>query len=692
MSLRWFVGALVLLALVPAGSEARGPRARLAAFESCPDLVAFGRQAARRTGTDGGVPVRALGGSVQTFGLPAPSAKTLNGAVTPEAAVPTAGAIDDSSSTTNVQEAGVDEPDIVKSDGKRAYLLSNGALLVYDITVDMPKLLGSLTLDGGATELLIRGPRALVIGSGANAAYDTGVVGPQTALLGPISYRPQVRLTEVDISDPAALKISRTLDVAGSYVSARLTGGTARVVLNTPPQLVPEPLASGSPGTGTTGSSGSGSATGVAAPDTSSARAGATTKLGVRSFLPETVLKSDISHRTFRRPLVGCTQVRHALPFSGLDLLTVLTIDLDHGLFNVDRDAVMAGAQVVYASTGSLYVASQRFVRGGIDTVAEVPDGIKTEIHRFDTSDPGQTRYRSTGEVPGFVLNQFAMSEYKDDLRVATTQDPPWIPNNGQQQGQSSSSVTVLREHGTRLDQVGQVNGLGTGERIYAVRFIGDAGFVVTFRQVDPLYTLDLSKPESPAVLGELKIAGYSAYLHPIGDNLLLGVGQDANDAGRTTGTKVSVFDVADLRAPKRLSERALSAGGGASSEAEFDHHAFLWWAPTSMAMLPLQQYSGAPDGKGSFAGAVGLRVTRADGIKEIARITHGTAQYPPVVRRALVAGSRVVTISDLGIAAARLDTLAPLGFTALPQPDPGPVPAPVPGPKPVPLPLSATR
>lgn len=646
------------LALAPGSAQAASPvRARLAAFDSCPELLSFARGAVARTGSGGGVVVRALGEASPPFGAPTPASA-------PAAAPTVAGGATDVASTTNVQEAGVDEPDIVKSDARRAFLISGSSLLAYDISAAVPRLLGSLPLDAYGGELLIRGSRALVIGSGSSGGggpipVDSGVVAPGAALL-PRFYRAQVQLTEVDIADAAAMKVARTLTVDGSYVSARLTGGTARVVLNTPPEI---PVA-GSPPT--------------AAPTAGAKPAGArAAALGIRAFLPQTVLRSRISGRTFTRPLVGCSQVRHAVPYSGLDLLTVLSIDLDHGLFNVDRDAVMAGAQVVYASPGSLYVATQRYVARPIETAADVPPGMRTEIHRFDTSDAGHTTYRASGSVPGYVLNQFALSEYRDHLRVASTEDPPWLPG-GVQAGTSQSSVSVLAQNAGRLETVGRVSGLGAGERIYAVRFIGDAGYVVTFHQVDPLYTLDLSVPTAPKVAGELQLAGYSAYLHPAGDNLLIGVGQDATAQGVRTGAQVSLFDVSDPAKPRRLFQHLLDPASSGSSEAEWDHHAFLWWAPKDLAVLPLQTYAKAAGGA-SFTGAVGLRVRRAGGITEVGRITHTVAGEQAGVRRSLVAGSRLITVSDRGIAAADLDSLAPLGFTAFPDqpvvtPDPLPL------------------
>ena len=208
-------------------------------------------------------------------------------------------------------------------------------------------------------------------------------------------------------------------------------------------------------------------------------------------------------------------------------MLAILTIDLDRGMYSLDRDGVMAGAQVVYGSTGSLYVASRRYVRA-LELGGDVPEGTRTEIHRFDVTDPTKTVYKASGSVPGFILNNYALSEFNGDLRVASTEEPPWI--NAARP--APSRVSVLRQAGNRLNQVGAVGGLGEGERIYGVRFMGERGYVVTFRQIDPLYTLDLSDPTAPKVVGELKIPGYSAYLHPVGENLLLGIGRENRRQG----------------------------------------------------------------------------------------------------------------------------------------------------------------
>jgi hypothetical protein len=315
----------------------------------------------------------------------------------------------------------------------------------------------------------------------------------------------------------------------------------------------------------------------------------------------------------------------------------------------------------VYASNDSLYVATQRFTPPPSDST-EPPPPLTTAIHRFDISERNKTTYSASGEAPGYVLGQFALSEYKGVLRVASTSSPVWW--SGAPRDQTQSYVSTLKQVGDLLLPLGRVGGLGSGERITGVRFLDDAGYVVTFRQTDPLYTIDLSQPNDPKVAGELKLLGFSAYLHPVGDGLLLGIGQDATDQGRQLGTQVSLFDVSQLDRPRRLSQARV--GGASSSEAEYDHHAFLYWAPQKLAVLPVAIY----DGKSNpFNGAIGYRVGKSR-IDEVGRIEQDTGQqYAPGIRRSVVVGSRLFTVSDLGAEASTLSSLANQTWVPFPQP-----------------------
>jgi hypothetical protein len=315
------------------------------------------------------------------------------------------------------------------------------------------------------------------------------------------------------------------------------------------------------------------------------------------------------------------------------------------------------------------------------------PPEETTAIHRFGIGEAGPAVYRASGEVPGHLLNQFSMSEHDDRLRVATTDG--W---SNSRSGAPESWVRVLEERDGGLVEVGAVGGLGRNEQIKSVRFIGDRGYVVTFRQTDPLYTVDLSDPTAPRVAGELKILGYSAYLHPAGDGLLIGIGQDATEQGRVTGTQVALFDVSDAANPRQIQKHLVGVG---SSTAEQDHHAFLWWDATDLAVIPAQNY----DEGWFFNGAIGFTIT-PDGITELGRISHpysftdgdpatwgrgpattipggcdpaacsppppcGTVgPCPPsgggvAIDRALVIGDRVYTLSETGVLASRISDLS---------------------------------
>jgi hypothetical protein len=571
---------LLTLALGASPAAARPHHAkRLKAFRSCASLVAYARAHVPQL-------------------PPQPQPVLGRGEIAPGTQVPASGEAGDSSQT-NVQEVGVDEPDMVKTDGETLFVVSGGALHAVDARSATPRLLDTLELDGAFdATILLHKSRAFLLGS-----------GPQGA-----------RITEVDVRDPSHLAVVRTQDLEGYIVDARQTGRSARIVVTSVPDGVYGPPA---------------------------------VRATTAGWVPGSSFHSWRSGRRSTGKAVRCRAIARPAVFSGAGVLTVLTVDLAKGLPAIDADAVFTSADTVYASTSALYVATQRW-----------ESTASTALHRFDISDPDRTRYTGSGSVPGTLLNQFALSEDKGVLRAATTE------GSG---ADAESRVTTLEPRAGALVRRGHVGGLGKGERIYAVRFIGDAGYVVTYRQVDPLFTLDLADPDHPRVVGELKIPGYSAYLHPVGPDLLLGVGQQIGDEGGLQGLQLSLFDVADPAHPTRLRQFKLNEHWSQSA-VEWDHHAFLWWPATQLAVLPIDS--------DSFTGAAGFRVDRADGITELGRISHaGGASWTPSIERAVVVGRRLLTVSALGVKASGLDSFAGAGWAAFPEPPPNqpiPVDAPV--------------
>ncbi|TML89583.1 MAG: benzoate transporter [Actinobacteria bacterium] len=606
---------LAALAMLLAGATAEGATAkqgRLVAFRSCGELLAYAKsQATRFVGPWG------LGNGL-AVGMTPPVAGAPTRDASPQQGVDYSG--------TNVQEQGVDEPDTAKTNGTTLFAVANGTLNAVDVGERRPRLLDSLKLDPRwSHELLLDGNRLLVL---SRAGFWVQPLPALAARILPPAPSQSV-LEEIDVSNPKALRVVRTLTLDGAYVAARLVGHSARIVTAS---QVPGELPFVAPA-GTTDDAL------AAARDRNRAVVAAS---GVASWLP--------SYRIGKtsRPLVQCRHVQRPPAFSGLGMLTVLTLDLAKGIEPVDSVAVMTDGRIVYASPQSLYVATEQWaVRPEPGRPTLQKSGAATAIHKFDISSPVRTVYRGSGSVPGYLLSQWSLSEYRGVLRVVSTETPAWWGPGDE----SESFLTTLRERNGTLVQAGRVGDLGKGERVYAVRFVGDVGYVVTFRQIDPLYTVDLAQPERPHVFGALKIPGYSAYLHPIGDGLLLGVGQDANEQGRPVGTQLSLFDVSDLRQPVRLQHASLGLGW---SEAESDHHAFLYWPRTGLVVVPFQER------------AVGFRVSRANGIREVGRVAQSGS-----IRRSFVVRDAVVTISDAGVESSSLATLSPLGWAAFPSAEP---------------------
>ena len=623
-----------------AGSDSTAAAAkasRLVAFRSCGDLLGYVKsQAAPLVGPYGFGRSPLIRGGALPPGVATPAAAAKAADTTPTQGVDYSG--------TNVQEQGVDEPDSVKTNGTTLFAVAGGRLNAVDVTGTRPRLLDSLTLDAGwSHELLLSGDRLLVLSRGG---YWMTPLPAATAIAMPYLPAKSV-LSEIDISNPKALRLVRTLTLDGGYVDARLVGSTARIVVSSQvPTTLPfkQPVES----------------TNTALAEARSHNQGVVRSSGLGSWLPTYTIRRAGRPAQAARPLVQCRNVDRPQRFSGLGMLTVLTVDLAKGLVPVDSIGVMTDARIVYASLDNLYLATERWSARPLPATPTKPQpiaSVTTAIHRFDISDPTRTRYRGSGQVAGYLLNQWSLSEYNGVLRVVSTSAPAWFDSSDS----SVSSLTTLRPGDGALTQIGQVDNLGKGDRVYAVRYVGPTAYVVTFKQVDPLYTVDLADPTRPRVLGELELPGYSAYLHPIGADLLLGIGQDVTPEGRLAGTQLSLFDVSDLRHPTRIAHTTLGQGW---SEAESDHHAFLFWPPTGLLVVPFDQR------------AVGYHVGRSQGIDLIGRITHPTGTAATITRSTVVRGS-VFTISNAGVASNSLASLSAQGWAPFPQSQPTPVPIP---------------
>ena len=612
----------------------------------------------------------------------------------------TGGPTDHSSTTT--QEEGVDEPDLVKTDGRRMVVVSGQTVRVLDVSGRSPVLTGTIQLPaevyGG--ELFLDGDRALLMTTG----WSERPLRETASMTVPAGVGLS-RLVELDL---AGGRIVRTLQVEGSYLSARDVEGVVRVVVTSPVLDLPFVYPSNP----------------SAEASAEAANRAVIEQSTIEQWLPAYRTLDATGNVTGEGQLVPCEKVHLPDQFAGFGSLSVLTVDLDAGLALGDAVSVLSDGQTVYASTDRLVVATARWVdprvlqSGDESALRRASEEFSTALHTFDISDPVRTTYVASGALAGALVNQFALDEHDGMIRVATTEGELWG-----EQPSSESFVTVLREVDGGLALVGRVGGLGKGEAIQSVRFLDDVAYVVTFRQVDPLYVVDLADPSAPRVTGELKIPGFSSYLHPLGPDAVLGIGQDATEEGRVTGGQLSLFDVSNPADPRRVGQLAL--GPDTWSLAGQDHRALLWWEPQRLAILPVSQSAWASEGEAErqpFEGVAVIRIGEDGEMTELGRFGHPAAeqcpspigpeprpvepgpaatdaagaledggsvgatataagaatstaapvgeecfQWQPSISRAIVVGDALYTVSEQGVQANALADLSVRGFVAFP-------------------------
>ncbi len=650
------------------GGGAGGRFLRYEAFDGCKSLLAYLQESAlKRVGPYGfntgygypggpvfaegaaGVPTTAAAAAATTA---APAARQSGSAPTSKTA--TAPGVAGDSSGTNTQEAGVDEGDTVENDGRYVYAVVDSARLQIVDTTNSTKV-ATVDLPPGQQQIILDGKRLVVV---------TGGWGDiQLRVFGAMPYRGYgggaSTVTVFDVSDPTKPTMTSQSTLEGDALAVRAAGNTVRIVVRSGfgdrlPLLQP-------------------AIAGKAAEDKAKAlNEQAIKDSKIEDWLPRSASGRPGSIGTPASAL-ECNQMGRPGEFGGLGLTWVASVDLKTDNPKVVGSAgVVAEGSTVYSSEKSLYVTTTRWQESPDPAVQPInPDPPKTAVHAFDFN--GElVSYKASGLIDGVLLNSYSMSELNGNLRIATTDQ---AANFGSAQ---SSGVRVLARKGDTLEQIGSVTGLGATEQIYAVRFIGDLGYVVTFRQTDPLYVIDLKDPTNPKVAGELKIPGFSSYLHPFGEGYLLGVGQGGTDEGRVTGPQLSLFDVRDPSKPTQVATLPIGQG---FTEAQYDPHAFLLWEKTGQVVVPVQSY-GQPN---QLTGAIVANVTptslteqgRVKGLlqpgaeEQQRQIDEQCKQYPDACyrpdfsmpfTRSMIVDNKLVLVAYSGLEIVALDTLAPLG------------------------------
>lgn len=549
---------------------------------------------------------------------------------------------------TNVQEAGVDEADKVKTDGNYLYIAQqNGVRIVKLEAGGAMSDVAKVTTDGPVDALYLHQSRLVVLyqplGTAGSdwCAVGLPVVGGDSVMMPcwiPVQAKTAVLM--VDVQDPAnPLRISDQL-FDGDLVSSRRIGAKLHLVSRFMPTLPPREYFY------------DGTEAGKAAVVQRNRQAleGLTLDQLIPSFQTRDAGGNVIQSG---RLLGSDSFIAPTLPQGG-SIVTVLSFDLNQSQPDFQALGAILDARHVYASTTALYLAAEQWDWSGNGQT-------QTFLHKFDLSGPAPA-YAASGSVPGTILNQFSMSEYQQVLRVATSTGNWWSAAG------SGNHVYCLGQKDKGLEILGRLEKLAPGESIYAARFLGPRGFLVTFVQVDPLFTLDLSDPTAPKVVGELKIPGFSTYLHPLGENHLLAIGQGGTiDGLNIGGLQLSIFGIDNFANPALLFEEEIGVRG-TWSEAQYDHKAFTYWADNGLLAIPVDlfEYTTPPvspweRGQRTFSGLYVYRVDPATGFSFQGRIATqpGTPDwtYTPWTRGLFAAGS-VFAVTPAGVFSAQLSDI----------------------------------
>ncbi len=575
----------------------------------------------------------------------------------------------DSFSTTNVQESGVDESDLLKNDGEYLYMLKdNSVRIVKAVPPDGLEQVASIDLPSTANSLYLRGDRLIALSHswGYWGYIDIMPVAAGAQVRAGGDTKSQTTVTVIDITDRTKPTKEATLKFDGDIVSSRLIMNKLHLVMTAMPDLPANPT-----------------------PENIRAQP-------LEAWLPNFGI-TDASSGTQGGDAVGWATSYYPANADGYGITMVITLDVDNPTGPFQSESIVANAGTIYASTSALYVTDTKYDYSGSyreDTV----------VHKFDLTGDG-AEYKASGLVPGRLLNQYSLGEKDGYLRMASsvedfgrpvplimlpfTDSSALVETTQATTGTETTSghaVYVLHEGDTtgKLDIVGRLEGIAPDERLYSARFVGDRGFLVTFKRIDPLFTIDLTDPTNPTLAGELKVPGFSEYIHLMDHNHLLTIGRDAVDMGGDWalfgGVQLSIFDITDFANPKRLHTRTIGVRG-TTSEAAQNPKAFNYFASKNALAIPLDLYEGDGSspfeyGAHTFSGVVVYRVTVENGFSLLGRIStqvvnpycdwcgYGWSQYI----RGVFIGDNVYAATDRVVKAAALaDPSSVLGSLTLP-------------------------
>ncbi len=598
------------------------------------------------------------------------------------AATPTAGGAAPSAyTTTNNQVAGVDEADFVKNDGTRIFALSGERLYASKSwPAEQTAVQGSVAIEGWPQEMFLADNKVVVFSSIYRWYPLANTAGAKCDSLDCGFYNANtVKVTVVDVSDLSNLKTQQEYFVPGMYTSARMVGSSVRLVMNDtfnfPAGFKWSPdweenlwndkarLAAAYDKI-------------IAANET------LIRQQTMADWAPPALLKVGGTETVVPQ---SCSSFSKVNAPTRLGTVSVVTLDLKTPNA-LDKTTILAEPGVIYASSSALYVATRHWWWWPAPGQEDV-----TYVHKFDITNPAAATYVTSGTIEGSIIDQFSLDEYKGNLRVASTLTTRVVdqqnPQNWWGSVETTNRVTVLGEVGGYLEVIGQSGDVAKGERITSSRFINDKGFVVTYRQVDPLFTFDLSDPTNVKKVGELTIPGFSTYLQPIDDTHLITIGiYTPAPVGGTTdwrqrALQLAIYDVSDLAHPKQTFTQLVGTAYG-WSEAAYEHKAFNYFAAKKLLAIPFadwsETYTNGNDYWNTFTSE--LRVYSVDAEKGFSakgaismRDLYQSQSYQgwtyywtPWVRRSVMADDFVYSLSDSGIRVANIANLsAPLATTS---------------------------